>query len=191
MKRILLFLVSSFAFSLLLACEKEPFPLKQLGSPAAFTLTDTEGQPYNYEPTSGTVRLVFFGYTQCPDYCPATMSKLQKVFEKLPFPAEERPEILFISVDPERDTPEVLSRYLEAFKIPATGLTGDRKSLEEIARNFGTFFHIEKKGKDVIVDHSTYLYLIDPEGRIRYLFRSQDSADTIFEGVTALYAEMD
>jgi protein SCO1/2 len=191
MKRILPFLAFSFIFSLLLACEKEPFPLKQLGSPAAFTLTDTEGQPYNYEPMSGTVRLVFFGYTQCPDYCPATMSKLQKVFEKLSFPAEERPEILFISVDPERDTPEVLSRYLEAFKIPATGLTGDPNSLEEIARNFGTFFHIEKKGKDVIVDHSTYLYLIDPEGRIRYLFRSQDSADTIFEGVTALYAEMD
>lgn len=189
MKRILLF--SGFAFILFLACEKEPFPLKQLGSPAAFTLTATNGQPYHYEPASGTMRLVFFGYTHCPDYCPATMSKLKKVFERLPFSYRERPEILFISVDPERDTAEVLARYLKAFNIPATGLTGDPGTLEEVARNFGAFFHIEKKGKDVIVDHSTYLYLVDPEGKIRYLFRSQDSADTIFEGIMALYAEMD
>lgn len=187
MKRILILL----AITLISGCEKEPFPLKQLSTPAAFSLTDTTGKSYTYEPTSGKVRLVFFGYTQCPDYCPATLSKLQKVFEKLPFPAEERPEILFISVDPDRDTAEVLSRYLEAFQIPAVGLTGDRKTLEEIARNFGTFFHIEKKGKDVIVDHSTYLYLIDPEGRIRYLFRSQESAEIVYQGIMALYAEMD
>jgi protein SCO1/2 len=186
MKRILIFLIFSLAF----ACKKEPFPLKKLGTPAEFSLTDSRGKPYHYRPMSGTVRLVFFGYTHCPDYCPATLSKLQKMFEKLPFSGEERPEILFITVDPERDTPEVLRRYLEAFQIPVTGLTGDRKSIEEIARNFGAFFHVEKKRKDVIVDHSTYLYLIDTEGNIRYLFRSQDSYETILEGVLALYAEM-
>ncbi len=175
----------------LTGCQKDPFPLKQLGSPSAFTLTDTEGQEYHYRPDAGTVRLVFFGYTHCPDYCPATMSKLQKVYKRLSIPSEEQPEVLFISVDPERDTPDVLGPYLASFEVPARGLTGEKKDLEAIARDFGTFFLIEKKGNKVIVDHSTYLYLIDPEGRIRYLFRSQDSADTLFEGIMALYAEMD
>lgn len=190
MKRILLFaaVVSASAF---VGCKNEPFPLKVLGTPASFTLTDMDGKPYQYEPTGGKVRLVFFGYTQCPDYCPTTLSKLQKVFEKLPLPDGERPEVLFISVDTQRDTPETLKHYLQAFQLPTLGLTGSKATIDAVARDFGTFYHIEKKGKDIIVDHSTYVYLIDPEGRIRYLFRSQDNVSTLVEGITSLYAEME
>jgi len=172
------------------SCHKEPFPFRRLGNPSAFTLTGPDGQAYHYKPDSGKVRLVFFGYTQCPDYCPATMSKLKKVYAKLSLPKDELPETIFISVDSDRDTPEILDKYLKSFEIPAIGLTGDKATLEEIARDFKTFFFVEKKGNDTVVDHATFLYLIDPEGTIRYSFRNQDSADFIYDGIRSLYHEM-
>lgn len=185
-----IFILSAISIGLI-SCNNEPFPLKDLGRPSAFELVDTNKQNYQYTPNSGTVRLVFFGYTFCPDYCPATMSKLSKVIPDLKIPDEEKPEVLFISVDPERDTPEKLSAYLKGYSINAIGLTGNSKQLEVASKEFHTFFQVEKKGKDIIVEHTTFLYLVDPEGRIRYMFRNSDSADTIKHALLTLYAEHD
>ncbi|MBW7858215.1 MAG: SCO family protein [Leptonema sp. (in: Bacteria)] len=190
-KRILRFGLACIISLSFANCQHEPFPLKDLGRPSEFELIDTQGQPYHYKPNSGTVRLVFFGYTYCPDYCPATMAKLRKVIPDLKIPEAEKPEVLFISVDPERDTPEKLAGYLKGYSINAIGLTGSTQALEVAAKEFHTFFQIEKKGDQIIVDHTTFLYLIDPEGRMRYMFRNSDSADTIKHALLTLYAELD
>jgi protein SCO1/2 len=145
-----------------------------------FLLTDDEGQEYRYSENQGQVRLLFFGFTHCPDICPTTLNDLTKAFEILGKEGQEV-ETLFVSIDPERDTPERLNQYLGAFPIPVTGLTGSQEDIAEVAKAYGAFY--ERLDLDsalgYTMDHSTYLYLIDREGVVRYLFRYEDPPERI------------
>lgn len=145
-----------------------------------FLLTDDEGQEYRYSEHQGQVRLLFFGFTYCPDICPTTLNDLTKAVDILGEKGQEV-ETLFVSIDPERDTPERLNQYLGAFPIPVTGLTGSQEDIAEVAQAYGAFY--ERLDLDsalgYTMDHSTYLYLIDREGVVRYLFRYEDPPERI------------
>lgn len=174
---------------LVFSCKGEPVDLRKLEKPTAFTLVDHDGARYDYTPASGKIRLIFFGYTSCPDFCPNTLAKIEKAWSSLALPQEERPEVLFISVDGERDTPERMKKYVQAFHIPIRGLTGTKAEIDPVTKMFGSYYRIEKKDGETIVDHSTYVYLVDQEGTVRHHFKTVDTPQRIADGIRSLHAE--
>ncbi len=152
-----------------------------------FSLTDQRGEPFTLSETHGKVRLLFFGFTHCPDICPTTLAELNQALGLLGSKGEEV-EVLFVSVDPERDTPERLEPYLAAFSLPVTGLTGSPAEVAAVAEAYGA--HYDRVDLDsalgYTMDHSTYLYLLDREGVVRYLFRYEDPPERVAEVVRKL-----
>ncbi len=133
-----------------------------LGGP--FSLVDHTGRPVTDQDYRGKFMLVFFGYTMCPDICPTTLLDITTVMEKLGDDAQ-RVQPLFISVDPERDTPEVLASYLSSFHPQIIGLTGTPQEIHRAATAYKTFYaKFVTEGKDYSIDHSAYVYLMGPDG---------------------------
>ena len=131
-----------------------------------FHLVDHRGQRISAEDFRGLWLLVFFGYTFCPDACPTTMSEVSILMDELGDKAE-RIQPLFVTIDPDRDTPEVLADYVSAFHPRIVGLTGTTEEVAAAASNFRVYYaKVEEEGEavDYLMDHSVYLYLIDPEG---------------------------
>lgn len=134
-----------------------------------FTLTSHRGEPVSSTDFPDRVLAVFFGYTFCPDVCPLTLSHLSMAFQELGEEAT-RIQLLFISVDPGRDTPERLGQYLAAFHPSFLGLTGAEEEIREVANAFGVFFARSGEGEDYTVDHTARTFVIDPAGRIPLTF---------------------
>ena len=136
-----------------------------------FQLTDHTGKPRTLADFKGKVVAIFFGYTHCPDVCPVTMSELAMVAQELGKDAE-RLQVLFVTVDPERDTPELLAKYVPAFNSAFLGLYGDREATLRAAKEFKVFFSKQPgSGGNYTVDHSAGTFIYDPAGRLR-LFAS-------------------
>lgn len=155
-----------------------------------FTLTDHHGQPFNLADHRGDIFLIFFGFTYCPDACPAMLVKLQDVYGKLETPDGRRVRTLYITVDPERDTPEKLNEYLSYFTtINVLGLTGSSDEIGRVAKQYSVIYEKVplESAAGYLVDHSTWLYLTDGEGKLRYRFRHSDSAEEIVAGVKQLF----
>jgi protein SCO1 len=153
-----------------------------------FALTDHTGARFESQSQRGKVLLVFFGYTMCPDVCPTTLSKLSSVMRRLG-DAKGDVRTLYISVDPERDTPEVLKADLALFQLDAVGLTGTRAEVDAVVKLFGASYEIvptpESAGR-YSVSHSTMLYLLDREGRVRQTFPYEATVDEIAAGIQSL-----
>jgi protein SCO1/2 len=134
-----------------------------------FTLASHRGEPVRSSDFRDKILAVFFGYTSCPDVCPLTLSHLSQAFRNM---GEEgdRIQILFISVDPGRDTPERLGQYLGAFHPSFLGLTGSEEEIREVADAFGVFFARSGEGDEYTVDHTARTFVIDPSGRIVLTF---------------------
>ena len=133
-----------------------------------FQLTDTNGRPFTRRELAAAPSLVFFGFTHCPDACPTTLVKLAQIARGAAVPGLR---VLFISVDPARDTPAVLARYLQAFDPRFRGLSGDAAAITRIAGYFGVAFdRVELPGGDYTMDHSTAVFLTDRAGRIAAIF---------------------
>ena len=116
----------------------------------------------------GDLVVMYFGYTNCPDFCPATLSKLKKAREQMGDDAE-RIKIMMISVDPERDSPERMEQYMASFDESFVGLTGSEEQLRAVASQFGIFFQ-KAEGSEAsgyLVDHTTTIVVLDQEGRQR------------------------
>jgi protein SCO1/2 len=134
-------------------------------------LTDHTGQARSLADFKGKVVVVFFGYTHCPDVCPVTMSELATVANQLGKDAE-RLQVLFVTVDPARDTPEVLAKYVPAFNPSFLGLYGNEEATLRTAKEFKVFVNKQPaKGGSYSVDHSAGAFIYDPAGRLR-LFAS-------------------
>jgi protein SCO1/2 len=132
--------------------------------PAAdIQLTDYNGQSYQMASQRGKIILVFFGYTNCPDECPLTMAKLSQVFESLGDQTRDI-QVLFVTTDPARDTPEQLKNYLANFNSDFLGLTGTREELQKTWSDYGVAV-LDNGGT-----HSTRVYVIDQEGNLRMTF---------------------
>lgn len=131
----------------------------------AITLTDTQNQPYALSHLKGRWTLIFFGYTFCPDICPTTLAELRKLDKLLPEESRARYQVVMVSVDPNRDTPEQLGRYLGFFKAGYQGLTGQLADIQTLSAATGIPFVPGDTNKThYTVDHSGNLALIGPDG---------------------------
>lgn len=161
-------------------------PVEPIGGD--FTLTDHEGRPFELASLRGKPVLIFFGYSSCPDVCPVTLSKLSIVSRELGDAADDL-RVLYITVDPERDTPEVLKEELGNFDLQAIGLTGTREEIDPVVRQYGAYYEIvptpESAGRYTVM-HTSTLYALDRKGRVRLLFPYQATVDEIAEGVEQL-----
>lgn len=131
-----------------------------------FELRDPAGRIRHLSDFRGKVVLLFFGFTQCPDVCPTALTRAAAVRQLLGKDAELL-QVLFVTLDPERDTPEVLRSYTTAFDSGFLGLWTDAAGTAAVAKDFKVFFHKVPTGSSYTLDHTTISYLFDPQGRLR------------------------
>jgi|GEM_PF-470509 len=140
-----------------------------IGGP--FTLRAADGRTLSDRDFRGKWLLVYFGYTQCPDVCPTTLTEIVQTLEKLgPLAAEVQP--IFITIDPERDTPEAIREYLEAFDPRIVGLTGTAAEIATVAKEYRVYYKKQagKSGEDYLMEHSAFVYVVNPAGNYATLF---------------------
>ena len=157
-----------------------------------FELVDQSGERMRLSDLAGTAVMMFFGYTFCPDICPATLVRMREVKAALSEADAARFTGIFISVDPARDTPERLGQYVEFFDPGFVGLTGSEDELEDVARRYGAQFMIpDGQPKDgYLVNHSSIGYLIDPAGHVRALYYGDETIDAIAANVREVLEEL-
>lgn len=154
-----------------------------------FSLQTAGPKTVTQDDYKGKVVLLFFGYASCPDVCPTTLAQLAAVMDELG-PQAQEVRILFVSVDPHRDTPESLQTYVKAFDTHAIGLSGTEKQIADLARRYRVAYQIEKPDPkapdDYEVAHSRGVYFFDREGRARFLAPDTESVQVLTEGVRRL-----
>ncbi len=135
-----------------------------IGGP--FQLVDGSGRTVTDQDYKGKWLLVYFGYTHCPDVCPTTLATVAAALDKLPPADKAKVKALFVTVDPARDTPEVMADYVSGFGGDLTGLTGSQEQVDKAMRAYRVYAkkHPEEGG-DYSMDHSSIVYLMDPSGR--------------------------
>lgn len=152
-----------------------------------FSLIDQNGQPRTLADFKGKAVVLFFGYTQCPDVCPTTMFEMSKVMTQLG-PLAERVQVLFVTVDPERDTQELLAAYVPNFDKRFLGLYGNAEATAKVAKEFKVFYQ-KSQGKtpdSYTMDHTAASYVFDPEGRIRLYVQYGQKTDAIVHDLKIL-----
>lgn len=154
-----------------------------------FKLLDHRGQSRQLADFKGRAVVVFFGYTQCPDICPTTLTVMREVMSRLGDSAD-RLQVLFVSLDPARDTPDVLAQYVAAFDPRFIGLRGDEAVTAATAKDFKVFYARQpgKSPDSYTIDHSTGSYVFDPQGRLRLLIRHGETPDNIVADLRQLLA---
>jgi len=182
--------------ALLSGCTPAPAPATetQTAQPAAratdFALIDHNAQPFELKSLRGTVVMLFFGYSTCPDVCPTTLSKLVRVSRQLGADSA-RIKTLYVTVDPDRDTPAVLKADLGLFRLDALGLTGTRAAVDRVIAQYGAAYEIVPTPQSVgrySVSHSTTLYVLDGNGALQRQFLYEATADEIASGVREVLA---
>ena len=172
--------------SLLLACGPKPVTFLNTDVTGAtfgrqLQLADHHGKQRTLHDFSGRVIVVFFGYTSCPDICPTMLSKLAGVMEQLG-PAAQSVQVLFVTVDPERDSAERLKEFVPWFHPSFLGLRGDAAQTRAVAEEFRVFSARKETGSGIgyVLDHSSGAYVFDPAGRLRlYVKESATAADIV------------
>jgi protein SCO1/2 len=145
-----------------------------------FKLTDHTGKTRTLADFRGKVVVMFFGYTQCPDVCPTTLSELATALQTLGADAS-KVQVLFVTIDPERDTPELLSQYVPAFNPTFLGLFGDAEATAATAREFKVLYQKQPGSTPggYSMDHTAGTFVFDPQGRLR-LFVSHGQGPAVF-----------
>ena len=151
----------------------------------ALELPDHAGKPRRLEDFRGKAVVLFFGFTHCPDVCPTTLADIAQSIKQLG-PDAERVQVLMVSVDPERDTPESLAKYVTAFDPRFLALRGDLAATKKVASEFKIFFEKAKTGDSYTVNHSAQSYVIDPQGRLRLLVRHDRIAQDLVPDLRAI-----
>lgn len=153
-----------------------------------FTLTSENGEIVTEKDYAGTINLLFFGYTNCPDVCPATLARLSATLRHLSREDADRVRVLFVSVDPGRDDPESLRSYTALFGEGFVGLTGTRDQLDALTRRYRTTYgygEADAQG-NYEVSHGSAVYVFDPAGNARLLIRPADSREAIAHDISRL-----
>jgi protein SCO1/2 len=146
-----------------------------IGGP--FRLTDQNGASFSDQDLKGKSFLVFFGFTHCPEVCPTTLFEISQIMRELG-PDADRTAALFISVDPERDTPEALKDYLASFDPHLRGLTGDAQALAAVAKAYRVYYKkVPLEGGDYTMDHTAIVYLMGKDGRFVSPFNMRRTAE--------------
>jgi protein SCO1/2 len=159
------------------------------GAPYGHTLelADHHGKPRRLEDFRGKAVVLFFGFTHCPDVCPTTLAEIAQAVKALGSDAD-RVQVLMVSVDPERDTPEALAKYVTAFDPTFLALRGDLQATRKVASEFKIYFEKAKTGDTYTVNHSVQSYVIDPQGRLRLLVRHDRVGQDLSADLKALLA---
>lgn len=160
-----------------------------LGYARDFALTDQNGKPRTLADFRGKAVVVFFGYTHCPDVCPTMMAEMAAVMKELG-PQADRVQVLFITLDPVRDTPEVLKAYVPAFDPRFLGLYGTQEQTDAVAKEFRVFYQ-KVPGKEpgsYTLDHSAGSFVFDPQGRVRLFVRLGQGPEPIAHDLKLLLA---
>lgn len=186
------------AYALLLLCalsvgvaQAAVHPVRGFLPDLQFTLQGAGGTTVTQQDFTEKVVLMFFGYASCPDICPTTMTQLAQVVEALG-PQADQVRILFVSVDPHRDTPDILQAYVDQFDRHAIGLTGSESAIANLARRYRVAYEIEKPAAGdpthYNVAHSRGIYCFDQQGRARWLAPDTESQDEILAALRPLLA---
>ncbi len=192
-RRVLLTTTAALALSAALAaCGKKELAFQgsditgtQLGRD--LDMIDGSGKPRTLDDYKGKVAVVFFGFTQCPDVCPTAMSELSQTMELLGSDAD-KVQVIMVSVDPARDTPEVLSAYVKAFHPSFVGLTGTEEQLGKTAKSFKAYYAKSSGGtaEQYSMDHASSFYILDQYGEARVLVSGNTSAKDIASDIRQL-----
>lgn len=167
----------------LLGCEAKPkledlngLDLSDADFGKDFQLMDADGKKRTLADFKGSVLLVFFGFTQCPDVCPTALFRATEVKELLGEDSK-RVQVAFITVDPERDTPEVLKAYVSAFDPDFVGLYGSMEETQQTARDFKVYYAKVPTGSSYTMDHTALTYVYDAKGQLRLALRHTQTAE--------------
>ena len=155
---------------------------------AAIELTDQYGEPFSLEEIEGDVGLIYFGYTTCPDLCPTTLSDFSYVKEQLGDDADQV-HFMFITVDPDRDSLDRIGQYLDFFDPEFIGLRGDEAATEEVKAAYGVYsekVEYPESATGYLVDHTSLVYVIDRDGKLRLTYPYGFDPDLIVEDVEYL-----
>ncbi|HEX7382355.1 MAG TPA: SCO family protein [Nevskiaceae bacterium] len=155
----------------------------------SFRLVDDLGEPVTATNYRGKIVMMYFGYTHCPDVCPLTMAHLHAVLDRIGAKAASHVQVLFVTVDPARDTLPVLKSYLAAFDPRFMGLRGSQTELGPLVRRYRAIYHIEKPvpaDGDYLVTHSAAIYIFGPRGHIHLLVTPGAQVDTVAHDVKLL-----
>lgn len=153
-----------------------------------FTLTSEDGESVTEEQYTGKVNLVFFGFTHCPDVCPITLGRLRGVMDRLPGDVADRVQVLFVSVDPDRDGPEELRAYTDQFGRSFIGLTGSQEQLQALTKRYRTTYGYGERDDqgNYEVSHGSAVYAFDSSGAARLLIRNSDDVDAVADDLEQL-----
>jgi protein SCO1/2 len=149
------------------------------------TLTDTSGKPFDFrQQTDGKVTILYLGYTHCPDICPVVMAQLGRVVEQLPADVASKVQVIFVTTDPDRDTPEVIRSWLDSFSTKLIGLTGSTDAIAATAKDLGlaapTKDYIDDSG-DYDIEHSAVVWAFDAQDNLSHLQYTADTGAADFE----------
>lgn len=180
----------------LLGCKDKPkvqfkgVDITGAGYAKDFSLPDADGKPRSIKDFAGKVTVVFFGYTQCPDVCPTTLQELVEAKQHMGAQGDKLQGV-FATVDPERDTPEVLKAYVGNFDPGMVALTGTPEQVAAMAKDFKVYYKKVEGTQPGIytMDHTAGLYIYDPQGRLRIYQRYGAGAQSLAEDALTLLAE--
>jgi len=163
-----------------------------------FSLVDQNNKTFSPTQLKGQWSFLFFGFTNCPDVCPTTLKVMQSVWKTLPTKTGDagHPKLYFVSVDPDRDKPEMLKEYVQYFNSEFNGITGKLDELDKLTNQIGILYGYDEKDGDndqeYIVNHSAQLILVDPKGRMRAVISPPHIAKTIaanFQTIRTFYGD--
>ncbi len=178
---------------MLTACGPDPKPqfngsdISGTGLGSMLSMVDHTGQPRTLADYKGKVLVVFFGFTHCPDVCPTALAHIAQSLSLLGEQAKDV-QVLMVSVDPERDTPQVMANYVKAFNSDFAGLTGTPEQLKETARSFKAYYAKvpDSKNNTYTMDHSASFYVFDKTGQARVLINGTAPADQLAADIKSL-----
>ncbi|MCW7493897.1 SCO family protein [Leptospira sp. 2 VSF19] len=145
---------------------------------------DKSGQLVSFKSFQEPVLLVFFGYTYCPDFCPNTLAKIKAAVEPLTEEEKSKFKVVFISVDPVRDSPETTTKYVQFYLPQSVGLSFSADTTNQILKQYAAYVQKTEDGQSF--DHSTYIYVLDQNRKTRKLIKSTDSKEVITKSILAL-----
>lgn len=192
-RRACLVMIASTAIGATSACQRSAPTFKGFDITGAeygrtFSLPDADGMTRSLADFKGRIVLVFFGFTQCPDICPTTLGQAIEV-RKLLGPDGDKVQVIFITVDPERDTPELLREYMKAFDPGFVALRGDARTLADTAKEFKIFYQKVPTSTSYTMDHTALTYVFDPNGHLRLALRHEQSVPDVVADLKLLLRE--